>query len=203
MHRPHRPPSCCLSPVPPVPNSSGVLTALLPFFILLHSLLLLLCWLLSRVGRVTNKGGSKGLGTKMSVFSGYHSPLFYWLAEWQHSGHHLFPVVMQNRSVNMKLSYTKKKKREREHGNGRWQIESRYSFITCVLKFLKLIFLRGSIPSKTQETNIHCTCFFSILRNYMQMTLRSINHIGFHFTKGWLYVNRSAFPLSSATSSLL
>lgn len=52
------------------------------------------------------------------------------------------------------------------------------------LSFLKLILLRGSIPSKTQETNIHCTCFFSILRNYMQMTLRSINHIGFHFTKG-------------------
>lgn len=64
VHRPHRPPSCCLSPIPPVPNGSGVLTALLPFFILLHSLPLLLCWLLSRIGRVTNKGGVKDWGLK-------------------------------------------------------------------------------------------------------------------------------------------
>lgn len=82
---------------------------------------------------------------------------------------------------------------ERSEGNGRWQIRalSVDTVSLFILKYFKNWFCwEVAFPSTTQRTtNIHYACFFSILRNYMQMTLRSINHIGFHFTNGWLYVN--------------
>lgn len=86
-------------------------------------------------------------------------------------------------SIKLELSVP-----ERSEGNGRWQ--SRAFSVDSVslfnLKHFKNWFCWG-VAQRT--TNIHYACFFSILRNYMQMTLRSINHIGFHFTNGWLYVN--------------
>ena len=94
---------------------------------------------------------------------------------------------------------------EKLEGNDRCQIRAVwvyiYRFLICVLRYFKIDFAEIAFPSKTQrKTNVHCACFFSILRNYMQMTLRSINHIGFHFTNGWLYVKK-CFPVVFLTVS--
>lgn len=90
-----------------------------------------------------------------------------------------------------------------------WQVTNQpfeyiYYYYLCCKIFLNWFCWEVTFPSETQrKTNIRCACFFSILRNYMQMTLRSISHIGFHFTNGWLYVNSECFSVVSlATCSL-
>lgn len=79
-----------------------------------------------------------------------------------------------------------------------------YCHYLCCKIFLNWFCWEVTFPSETQrKTNIRCACFFSILRNYMQMTLRSISPIGFHFTNGWLYVNSECISVVSlATYSL-
>lgn len=117
VHRPYSPPSCCLSPAPPVPNGSGVLTALLPFFILLHSLPLLLCWWLSRVGRVTNKGGVKGWGLKFQSFLSTTVSCSIDLLN------DILAITCFHWSCKIDLKiWDSGILKKKEHGNGRWQI---------------------------------------------------------------------------------